>query len=468
MNATPESRIFDVAVEQTAPDLPIRGTLPDYVNGTIYLNGPARFTIGGKTRKHWLDGDGLVRALRVGEGKAAFSSRYVRTRRFVDESEADKWIYRGFGTAFPDDVLIDGRTLASPANVSAYPFGGKLLAFGEQSLPWLMDPSTLQTIGELPVDPALNRIGALSAHPKFIGDRMATFGVRFFGPRARLHYYEFDPGLKPVVSGSLVLPEPSVIHDFALTETHAIFHVSPYTLNARKLLKEGASLLEALHWDREGHAHLIVVDRADGAQICCHRLEDTQNSLHTINAWNEDGALIVDLIESPEPFYPEYVADPHMFGGLASCDWSRIRLDLENEAPPTQTRVRFEGHVDFPSVPNRLTGQRTDRFWCLGMPLERATPKFYDRLHVGTVVDGSSATETWQAPHGTHLGCEPVPIEDPADPSAITVAVHCFRPVEGTAGWLFFDGNAITAGPIARLDLPEFDPPGFHTTWHAG
>jgi hypothetical protein len=40
--------------------------------------------------------------------------------------------------------------LASPVNVSVYPVAGRLLAFGEQGLPWELDPVTLETAANTP------------------------------------------------------------------------------------------------------------------------------------------------------------------------------------------------------------------------------------------------------------------------------------------------------------------------------
>jgi len=36
----------------------IEGDLPDFIGGTYYMNGPARFSRGNLRYNHWLDGDG--------------------------------------------------------------------------------------------------------------------------------------------------------------------------------------------------------------------------------------------------------------------------------------------------------------------------------------------------------------------------------------------------------------------------
>ena len=160
MAPTVESLIFSRAREQSRDHLRVEGQWPEGLCGTYYLNGPGNFQAGTLTRRHWLDGDGLVRRLRLQKNKVSFCSRYVRTHRFQQETEAGKALYRSFGHAFKGDQLKSGLALESPANVSIYPFADRLLAFGEQSLPWLLDPNDLDTKGEW-----ILRVNFPSGHP---------------------------------------------------------------------------------------------------------------------------------------------------------------------------------------------------------------------------------------------------------------------------------------------------------------
>src|SRR5258708_16997937 len=83
----------------------IEGEVPGYVRGSYYLNGPARFSRGGLNYRHWLDGDGMVCALRFANGGVHFTSRFVRSTKFVTEEEAGHPIVRTFGTTFEGDRL---------------------------------------------------------------------------------------------------------------------------------------------------------------------------------------------------------------------------------------------------------------------------------------------------------------------------------------------------------------------------
>src|SRR2546425_1225199 len=132
-------------VEQTCFVEDIQGDIPEFVRGTFSLNGPSVFAREIFRYRHWLDGDGMVSSLRFENGSARFSSRFVRTTKFVEETKAGRPVFRAFGTCFPQDRLRLGIGLESPANVSVYRYGNSLLAFGEQGLPWELDPVTLAT-----------------------------------------------------------------------------------------------------------------------------------------------------------------------------------------------------------------------------------------------------------------------------------------------------------------------------------
>ena len=57
----------------------VYGAIPEDFTGTLFRNGPGRFTLGGVPIAHPYDGDGLVASIAFKDGKAFFRSRFVRT-----------------------------------------------------------------------------------------------------------------------------------------------------------------------------------------------------------------------------------------------------------------------------------------------------------------------------------------------------------------------------------------------------
>jgi len=109
----------------------ITGRIPDWLRGTYYVNGPARFERSGQRYNHWLDGDGMIASLRFTGDGIYYASRFVSTPKLRDEMAEGRFLYRGFGTAFPEDRLRRKLMLEPPVNVSVQAYGGRLLAFGE-------------------------------------------------------------------------------------------------------------------------------------------------------------------------------------------------------------------------------------------------------------------------------------------------------------------------------------------------
>src|SRR6185369_18027751 len=92
----------------------IEGRVPGFIRGTYYLNGPARFKFADLRYRHWLDGDGMVCALRFEQDRVSFTNHFVRSRKFIAEEKAGGPVFRAFGTAFAGDELKRRIMLESP------------------------------------------------------------------------------------------------------------------------------------------------------------------------------------------------------------------------------------------------------------------------------------------------------------------------------------------------------------------
>ncbi len=433
----------------------VEGELPAFLRGTYYLAGPAVFERGGRRYEHWLDGDGLVTALAFEGGAPRFTSRLVRTRKLVAEEAAGRPLYRCFGTAFEGDRLKLGVGLESPANISVYPAGEALLAFGEQGLPWRLDPATLETLGEHDFGRRLNPLSPFSAHPKRDPEsgELYNFGISFSPRRPRLHLYRFSPAGELLDRWRLALERPLSVHDFALSRRFAVFHLGPYVLDTRGLVEDGRPLLDCLAWQAGEQSVLLVVDRQSGepvARVPC----GAGYCLHLIEAFeSEDGErLTVDLLELDRPVYDQYRL-PELFSEVSAAQ--PVRLVVDPAAASLVERTPFpgwRGMCDFPAVDPRLAGRPYREFWMLGVAAsELAGRKFFDRLIHADWRTGRATA--WAAPESCYLGGEPVFLPDPAGDAG---AVICQQ---------FDAARRVAAGPLAVLPLRRPERLGFHACW---
>jgi all-trans-8'-apo-beta-carotenal 15,15'-oxygenase len=458
-------QIFDLPRQEGTVELvPELGTLPDWLAGTWYGNGPALFRRGEMRYRHWLDGDGQVAALRFAEGRATLTRRFVHSTKFVEEEEAGRFLYRGFGTSFEGDRLKRGIGLESPVNVSAVPWNGTLLAFGEQGLPWELDPETLETRGEHTFGGRLNAISPLSAHPCLCpkSGEMFNFGISFASRQPCLHVYRFGSDGELIYRKRVAIDYPCSVHDFTLSGRFALFYLSPYLLDVRRLMANGETVMEALSWEPERGSQLLVVDRETGQTVATVPLGQ-RYCLHLVNAFETEGRLVVDVVELDRPIYDQYQTLPDLFTDVAPGRPVRFEVDPESWVLLGRRELPYDKAPDFPALDARLFTGPYRHFWMLGI---RATGcpgrKFFDQL-VGFDWDSEARpVDVYTAPEGTYLGCEPVFLPHPEDAGQGFVMCKEFDAAACRDTFLLFDAFDVAAGPVVRLPLPHPSPPGFH------
>ena len=110
-------------MEGEAHDLVVQGKIPEELNGTLYRNGSnPQFSPRG--RYHWFDGDGMIHAFTLGDGKAHYRNRWVRTERFKLEREAGEALFAGLSDLSNTDKRVEGvfpnaantNIITTPAN----------------------------------------------------------------------------------------------------------------------------------------------------------------------------------------------------------------------------------------------------------------------------------------------------------------------------------------------------------------
>lgn len=472
---------------------PVEGSLPKGLRGRYYLNGPSRFARGNLAYHHWLDGDGMVTRLAFdGSSGAAFACRWVESTKRRDEEAAGRALYRAFGTAFEGDLLRRRVGLENPVNVSVQPWAGMLLAFGEQGIPWRLDPDTLETLGEHTFGGRLNAISPLSAHPCVEPDsgELYNFGVSFASARPALHVYRFGADGAMVYRRRLDLPYPASMHDFGLSARYTVFYLAPYVMEVEGLIAGGRSVMECLSWRPELGSRLIVADREDGAPAAEIPLGSAY-CLHLVNAFEThrlpadgeaaaagaggeagDGPLlVVDAVELDRPVYGDYQPLHDLFRTVAPGRPVRLVVDTRTWELVDRRELDYDRAPDFPSPDQRLRTKPYGEFWMLGISTAgRTGRKFFDQLvHCGW--GRPEPRGIYQARPGCFLGGEPVFLPDPsAAPGEPAGWVLCqeYDPAREASAFLLFDAHRVDRGPIARLPLREPIPLGFHARFDLG
>jgi all-trans-8'-apo-beta-carotenal 15,15'-oxygenase len=444
------------------------GTVPDFVRGTYYLNGPARFGSGDIAYRHWLDGDGMVCSLRFSEDALHLKQRYIRSRKFEEERIAGRPLFRTFGTSFPGSRPNRvNNALESPVNVSVYPFEGKLLAFGEQGLPWELDPDTLETRGQVNFGGRLNDASPFSAHPKFDPEsrEMFNFGVFFSAHTPRLYFYCFGPeGLR--YRKAVPLDYACSVHDFSLSRNYAVFYLSPYLLNVSGVVREGASVMDSLSWEPERGSRLLVLSRISG-EVVASIPAGNRYCLHLVNCFEEGERLTVDLLEFDEPLYRHYQPVPNLFHDVSRGGPVRFVVDLRSRELAGRMALDYRKAPDFPAIAPGKAMDPYEDFWMLGISATgKSGRKFFDQLVHANWNDGA-VTDIYQSPAMRYLGGEPVFVAGNKADEGVIICQE-FDAAARTHYFLLFDAFRVTKGPIARVALKRPLHLGFHAAFICG
>lgn len=126
----------------------VRGQIPPQIDGTYYRVMPDAAWAPLYDDDVFINGDGAVDAVRIQHGHADFKQKFVRTEKFVIERAARRAVFGKYRNRYIDDPRVKHK-IHSTANTHVVYFEDQLLALKEDSLPYAMDPDTLETKGKL-------------------------------------------------------------------------------------------------------------------------------------------------------------------------------------------------------------------------------------------------------------------------------------------------------------------------------
>lgn len=447
-------------------ELPVEGTLPEWLDGTFISNGPGQFEAGDTPLEHWFDALAMLRSIRIKDGRARYTNRFLRSDDFRVARDKQRIRRNQPGTpadGSPFDRLSDALAGNVPDNASigVTRLEDTLYAVTESPIGFEIDPETLETGDERDLTAGLNSDITL-------GHTHIENGVQWglaasFGTDCTYTLFRREGAGTPEPISRLVFDHhPPYIHSFALTEQYAVIPESHVGINFRRLLFKtpfGGTFLGATR-DRDAPARFHVLDRSTGERVTVVDA-DPFFVYHFANAYEDGDTVVVDCVAfSGEDAITGLTVDNLQRDepALPSGDFVRYRLPLTNG--DVDRELLTAGPVEFPTINyNRYNGRKYEYAYLAatdygGLPTA-----------IAKVALAGPTTYRWSEP-GLHPGeaiFVPAPSRSAEDDGVLLSLAMDGQAEQGVL--LCLDAKTLTER--ARAPLPHRIPYGFHGQFYA-
>ncbi|MGB3300181.1 MAG: carotenoid oxygenase family protein [Phormidesmis sp.] len=456
----------------------ISGRIPAGLNGTFYQNGTGRLSRGSEPVGHWFDGDGAILRVSIHPAGATATYRYVQTKGYQAESQADKFLYGNYGMRSPGPLwkhitgLIKGTAIKNSANTSVLALSDKLLALWEAGNPHSLDLETLETLGQESLG-WLQSAQPFSAHP--IKDPLSreiySIGVDSL---CNLFVYRCDAACNLIKKATIPLKDVPLVHSFVMAGSYLVFLISPVKINPLPLLFNRQSYADSIEWKAERGTQIIVVNR-ESLKVVAKEFTDPWFQWHYGNGCvDSDGNIRLDFARFDDFTHINEVLREVPTGRMKTTAYGRLwqlRLDPKTGRVLSSECV-LDRDCEFPQVRAAQTGQPWQHTYVL--------------MHRDGVITGQdwfgavgrfdyASGKLIQADLGAGCyGSEPIHVADSLSPDKgwLLVVVYNavgdrFRGAKGDRSELWIFNADILGEPVCRLALPSVIPLGFHGTWQA-
>jgi len=430
--------------EYTALDLGVTGTLPPELDGRYLRNGPNPFDRPDPANYHWFSGSGMVHGIRLRDGRAEwYRNRWVRSTA----------VSEGLG-----ETPIPGTRHANTesANTNVIGLAGRTYAIIEAGGSPVELTDELESVCFSDFDGTLPH--GFTAHPKRHPGTGRLHAVNYYWARPGVvEYVTVGAAGRVERSIDIAVPGNPMVHDCSITETNLAIYDLPVTFNLEAAM--GGAKLPYV-WDPEYGARVGVMP-LDGDATDVQWFETEPCFVyHPMNAHDDGDAVVLEVVRHPRMF------DKNRLGpddGKPTL-W-RWRLD---RSTGTATEEQLDDlAIEFPRVDERVVGRPHRYGW--GSSVSQSSVDSGQDLVGDTMVrydNHTGAVEVISFGEGRTIG-EVVFVprnEDSAEDDGWYLTLVHDRATDRSE-LAVLDAGDPTAGPIARVHLPDRIPVGFHGNW---
>lgn len=459
-------------MEVDISDLEIEGQLPSEMDGVFFRAGPDPRYPPKLGNDIYFNGDGMISRFCFKNGRVDFKCRYARTQKFQAEEKAGRALFGAYRNPFTDDPSVEGVS-RSTANTNAFYHAGRLYAMKEDSHPTVMDPLTLETLGDCDFNGKLTS-EAFTAHPKYdhATGEMIGFGYGAKGiDTPDVAYYVIDKHGEIVHETWFQVPYANLMHDFGVTEDYVIWPIVPVCSSLERA-KQGKPVFG---WDSAKDVYLAILPRrGEGKDLRLFRAPN-QFCSHVMNAFNDGSKIYFDVPVARSnmfPFFPDITGAPFDGPGSAArmTRWS-VDMNSKSESWEAERLSNLVG--EFPKIDERYaTHHYTQGFLCVtdpSLPLDPECGRSISGLLIncwGHIDHARGVSKTWFCGPESTLQ-EPVFVprnkNAPEGDGFLMGLVNRYKTM--TSDLVVLDAQHIEDGPICTVHLPLHLRSGLHGNW---
>ncbi|MGB5165539.1 MAG: carotenoid oxygenase family protein [Woeseiaceae bacterium] len=451
--------------EYNATDMKVIGEIPKDIDG-VYVRNTENQVHEAIGRYHPFDGDGVIHAISIVDGKAEYRNRFVRTKGFLAEQEAGHSLWAGLLEP-PHKSTRPGwgaqEWLKDSSSTDVIVHGGQILStFYQCGEGYRLDPYTLEQYGAeswVPID-------GISAHTSL---DEATGELLFFNYSKHAPYYHYgvvgpDNKLKHYIP--IELPGPRLPHDIAFTENYTIINDLPLFWDPEALKRD----VHAVRFFKDIPSRFGIIPRFGAPDTIRWFEADPTYVLHFINAYEDGDEVVLDgyFQDNPEP--PSHPDAPKGFGrmmaylsqDLMGTHLHRWRFNLKTGE--TREEQMDDRILEF-GVPNQQYGGKPYRY------AYSAVPKKGWFMFEGYSKNDLESGKSWTVGlgperYGSEAGFAPRLNPQSEDDGYLVSFVTDL--IEDRSECVIIDALDIEAGPVAQIILPHRISSGTHATWAHG
>lgn len=460
VSQSPTLGFADQTEEVRVDALPVAGAVPTWLHGGLVRVTPAQMDFEKRSVTHWFDGMAMLNRFGfAGDGTVSYASRFLDTKARREALASGGASISGFATdpcrsLFQRVQSVFNPALTDNANVNLTRVGDEYLAMTETPIPVQFDPETLATLGH---DEGVKQFGQITtAHPHHDPQRgeLINFAAHL-GPKSEYRIYARSSATEARTLATLGVREPSYMHSFALTERYVVLIENPLVVNPLKLALGAKSFINNYVWKPELGTRLHAFDRKTGV-LTQTWTADAFFVFHTINAFEDGNALVIDLCGYEDPSIIGLLELDKLRAGSdePGTEARPLRLTL-GAGGSVDTRVLADTDLELPRINYRANNTKPYRYIYGG---SSAGASFLKRLVKVDVQDGSH--RVWEEANA--WAGEPVFVPRPgAEAEDDGVLLSVVLDTEAGASFLLvLDAHTFTE--IARAQAPHHVPFGFH------